>query len=162
MYFLEVVKSCVSAIPSHPSSSFSSGVGGCLFFARQPIDFDLPSNRLLMLCCAFGHLNLGQKWQMFGLGLALRRPGAVNTSWRMNVVPIARRGCSLERSTATTKFKGGRHLSVSAALSQATLHRSRTAFEGRRWGYAVPTFVGATVGLGLTFWIQPRGLFECA
>ena len=115
-----------------------------------------------MLCCGFGHLNLGQKWEMFGLGLALRQPVAVNTSWRMNVVPIARWGRSLECSTATTRFITGRHLSAATALSQATLHRSRTAFEGRRWGYAVPTFVGATVGLGLTLWIQPRGLFECA
>jgi hypothetical protein len=57
---------------------------------------------------------------------------------------------------------GGRQLSAAAAISQATLHRSRAAFEGRRWGYTVPVFVGATVGLGLTFWLQPRGLFECA
>lgn len=101
---------------------------------------------------------------MLGLSLAMRQPGAVNTSWRMNFVPLARRGCSLECSTATTKFTGGRgrHFSAAAAISQATLHRSRTAFESRRWGYAVPAFVGATVGLGLTFWLQPRGLFECA
>src|SRR5258706_13577415 len=113
-----------------------------------------------MLCCGF--VPPTEPWEMLGLSLALRRPGAVNTSWRMNVVPIARRGCSLECSTAKTKFTGGRHLSAAAALSQATFHRSGNVFEGRRWGYAVPAFVGATFGLGLTFWLQPRGLFECA
>jgi len=32
----------------------------------------------------------------------------------------------------------------------------------RRWGYAVPAFAGATVGLGIASWFQPRGLFESA
>jgi len=77
-------------------------------------------------------------------------------------VPIVRRGCSPDCSTVPTRFRGGRHFSAAAPIPQATLYQSRTAFGSRRWGYAVPAFAGATVGLGLTFWLQPRGLFESA